>query len=126
MRTLAALALTLVLSSCNRPEAEVPASAIDLAPIDHNCAFCADPGFVRTCDVAQGVSTTLYWNVADETIPRIGIFVVDDAGNDSSFAEQPARGSIQTGPWLKPGLVFKLKDPSGNVLHTVTIAGRGC
>ncbi len=92
---------------------------------DTTCKFCANPDYVRTCDVASGVATTLYWN-ADPALANVGIFVVDDAGKDSSFAEQPPAGSVKTGPWLKPGLTFKLKDPAGNVLETLVINGRDC
>jgi hypothetical protein len=135
MRVLIAIALDGVLSACNRPAAEAPAAnapaavaAVDQpAPaVDPDCTFCADPATVRTCDVASGVRTTLHWNIANPAISLVGIYVVDDAGKDSPFAEQPSKGSIQTGPWLKPGLTFKLKDPAGNVLQTVVIKGKDC
>lgn len=126
MRRSAMLAVALAIAGCNRPEADVPVSASDMAPVDTNCAFCADPAFVRTCDVAAGVRTTLYWNVEEAGLDRVAIFVVDDAGNDSPVTEQPPRGSFETGPWLKPGLTFKLKDLHGTHLETVSITGRGC
>jgi hypothetical protein len=141
MRILSALLVLGALAACNRPAAEAPAPAAAAAAptaaaaaqaepaapaVDPNCDFCADPGFVRTCEVAQGVRTTLHWNVAGKVAGNIGIFVVDDAGKDSSFAEQPPQGSIETGPWLKPGLTFKLKDSAGNVLHSLVIEGKDC
>ena len=136
MRFLTLLLVTAALSACNRPEAvappaastpaEAPAEAAAAPAVDPNCAFCADPGFVRTCDVASGVPTTLYWNVADTAIQEVGIYVVDDAGKDSAFAQQPSKGSIATGPWLKPGLTCKLKAPDGSVLNTIVIAGKDC
>lgn len=135
MRLLAPLFVVAALAACNRPAADpatLPATTSDPAPVaeaatpfDPECAFCANPSFVRTCDIASGVRTTLYWNV-DPALPKVGIYVVDDAGNDSSFAEQPPKGSIETGPWLKPGLTFKLKSPDGTVLHTVVIDGKDC
>ena len=139
MRFTIALLLACALAACNRPaadatapagataaatdtEATPPEPAVDTA----NCAFCADPGVVRTCDVAAGVPTTLYWRITDPNVTRVGIFVVDDAGKDAPFAEQPPVGSLKTGPWLKPGLTFKLKDPEGKELHSVVIEGRDC
>lgn len=123
----------LVLVACNRPPAPAAtlAAPTEKAPVarpavDRACAFCADPAFVRTCEIAAGVSTTLYWNVPDQGNGNVGLFVVDDAGLDSPFAEQPAQGSLQTGPWLKPGLTFKLKSPDGTVLNTVVIEGEQC
>ena len=138
MRLVLSLALLVAMTTaCNRPTAQAPSATAPVATassaatttepaVDHDCAFCADPGFVRTCEIAQGVKTTLYWNVQDPAVPIIGIYVVDDAGKDSPFAEQPSKGSIQTGPWLKPGLTFKLKDTNGKLLHSVVIAGKDC
>lgn len=137
MRLPIAFALIALLAACNRPPAEAPATSAATTPselgaaepepaFDPNCEFCANPNFVRICEIAQGASTTLYWNVADGNIPQVGIYVVDDAGKDSPFAQQPPQGSIQTGPWLKPGLTFKLKDPAGNVLHSLAIKGKDC
>jgi hypothetical protein len=140
MRVLLALLLVCAVSACNRPAADAPSpaapeqatAATAATPADEpavdtaNCAFCAEPDFVRTCEVAAGVRTTLYWNVASPDIAKIGIYVVDDAGKDSPFAEQPSKGSIQTGAWLKPGLTFKLKAPDGKVLRTLVIKGREC
>lgn len=135
MRVLPLLLVSLALVACNRPEPATNAAKVADAPsapvrsdepaFDPDCAFCANPDFVRTCEIASGVRTTLHWK-ADPALPRVGIFVVDDAGKDSPFAEQPPIGSIQTGPWLKPGLTFKLKDPDGTVLHTLVIAGKDC
>lgn len=133
MRLLPSLLLVAALTACNRPEAD-PATLPsvtgspapeEITPFDPDCAFCANPSFVRTCEIASGVRTTLYWKV-DPALPHVGIFVVDDAGKDSPFAEQPPTGSIETGPWLKPGLTFKLKGPDGTVLHTLVIAGKDC
>jgi hypothetical protein len=144
MRILLPLFLVFAITACNRqpaaapspaPSAQAPASepaAADTAAVASpkvdtaNCAFCAEPSFVRTCEIASGVRTTLYWNIADPSIARVSIFVVDDAGKDSPFAEQPSKGSIQTGPWLKPGLTFKLKAPDGKVLETLVISGQDC
>ncbi len=137
MRFLPALLVLVVLTACNRPTAQPPvatatapvaasAAAKPEAPVDHACAFCADPGYVRTCEIAKGVRTTLYWNLKDVTDKPVDIFVVDDAGKDSPFAQQPASGSIETGPWLKPGLTFKVKDAQGKVLQSLVIKGKDC
>lgn len=130
---LASVFLACLLAACNRPPAEpiLPAATADApaatpAVDTANCAFCADPAVVRVCDVVNGVTTTLYWKIEDPKVTQVGIFVVDDAGNDASFAEQPPTGSRKTGPWLKPGLTFKLKDQSGNLLHSVVIQGQDC
>ena len=135
MRLIAPLFLVVALAACNRPAADPatlpptssnPAPAAEEAtPFDPECAFCANPAFVRTCEIASGVRTTLHWN-ADPSLPRVGIFVVDEAGKDSPFAEQPPVGSIETGPWLRPGLTFKLKAPDGTVLQTLVINAKDC
>lgn len=142
MRFLIALSVVCILSACNRPAAPAPdavaggpaatttaaaAEAAATPAVDTaNCRFCADPPTVRTCEIASGVSTTLHWNITDPNVTKVGIYVVDDAGKDSSFAEQPPVGSVQTGPWLKPGLTFKVKDQDGNLLESVVIKGKDC
>lgn len=136
MRLATASILLLFLTACSRPQAPAPEStapapsgavaAATEPTVDRTCAFCADPNYVRTCEIAQGVRTTLYWNLEDRTSAPIDIFVVDDAGKDSPFAQQPPRGSIETGPWLRPGLTFKVKDSQGEVLESLEIAGRDC
>lgn len=140
MRALLALFLVCALSACNRPAADAPtqsaadpaaaatsaATTVEPAVDTANCAFCAAPAFVRTCDVANGVRTTLHWNITDPNVAKVGIYVVDDAGKDTPFAEQGSVGSMETGPWLKPGLTFKLKDMNGAVLGTVVIKGKDC
>lgn len=139
MRPHPAFTFLLFLAACSQqtdppsePSSPEPVVAVAQVPLDEqpvfdaSCEFCANPTTVRTCDVATGVRTVLYWNLPTANVPHVGIYVVDDAGNDSAFAEQPPSGSIETGPWLKPGLTFKLKDPDGNLLHTVTIDGEDC
>ena len=130
--------LAVMTTACNRPTAQAPnaTAPVTNAPaatastpepaVDHDCAFCADPGVVRTCEIAQGVRTTLWWNLPEGTSTLANIFVVDDSGKDVPFAQQPPRGSILTGPWLKPGLTFKLKDTDGKLLHSVVITGKDC
>lgn len=122
----ALLAIVSAVSGCNRPEAQVPVSSTDLVRVDTGCAFCADPGFVRTCDVAAGVRTTLYWNLQHTGVDRVAIYVVDEGGKEVPVSEEPPSGSIETGAWLRPGLTFKVKDLHGNLLDTLVIAGRGC
>lgn len=140
MRLPIAVPLLVFLAACGQQPSE-PAASVEPQPagpvapelpaepepaFDTSCEFCANPDTVRTCDVADGVSTVLYWDVSALDVPQVGIYVVDEAGLDSPFAEQPSKGSIETGPWLTPGLTFKLKDPDGTVLHTITIEGTDC
>lgn len=92
-----------------------------------SCRFCARPSTVAECNVADGIATTLYWNLPEMSGQTIGIFVNDENGVDQPFAEQPANaGSIQTGPWLRPGLQFRLKSATGEVLEEITIKGTAC
>jgi hypothetical protein len=133
------LLVSLALAACNRPGPAPTAAEVAKAPTapvqssapaaaaspESDCAFCAVPARVRECEVVSGARAMLHWKV-DPSVPRIAIFVVGDDGVETLFAEQPGVGSTQTGPWLKPGLTFLLKDPAGKVLHTLVMQGESC
>ncbi|MGY0505573.1 hypothetical protein [Luteimonas sp. e5] len=137
-KSLLASTLALLATACFREpnpatetivSAEAPtAQAIESPATEvENCRFCARPSTVRECDVANGVATTLHWHLPELSGQAIGIFVSDENGADQPFAEQPAdAGSIQTGPWLRPGLRFRLKSQTGEQLEEITITGVGC
>jgi hypothetical protein len=137
MRLTLLLLVSLALAGCNRPGPAPTAADVAKAPTapvapptpepapEATCEFCAVPAQVRECDVVSGVRTTLQWRV-DPSVPVIAIYVVGDDGQETLFTEQPATGSAQTGPWVKPGLTFRLKSPDGKVLHTLVMQGTSC
>jgi len=103
-----------------------PTNETQSGPADPGCEFCAVPATVKRCEVAHGARTTLFWDVATKGVKQVVIYVVDKNGVDQHFGKGPAKGSKVTGPWLKPGLQFKLKDAQGKELGIVTIDGVDC
>lgn len=53
--------------------------------------------------------TTLTWNISNEPVNRFVVYVVDKDGTEHHFGQGGAVGEKRTGPWLKPGLQFKLR-----------------
>ena len=91
------------------------------------CTFCADPATVRVCDVNQGIRTRLHWNVASQGVDLVNFFVIDEEGVEQAFSQQGPQGNIETGPWLRPGLTFRIKDNrTGKQLGEVIISGIDC
>lgn len=138
MKIVFATAVALLATACFRQPApatdtaakpDAPASQVAETPaVDvQDCRFCAQPSTVRECDVASGVATTLHWHLPELSGQTVGIYVSDENGVDQPFAEQPAdAGSIPTGPWLRPGLRFRLKSAAGEQVEEITITGVGC
>lgn len=131
----AVLALLLVLPGCNRAPAPVPAAGDYQVKADSalpaqdtaTCRFCAEPASVRLCDVHKGVATTLHWHLKESGVPIVNMFVVDEQGVEQAFAQQGPEGALPTGPWLRPGLTFRLRDDrDGSQLAELVIAGVTC
>ncbi len=91
-----------------------------------DCEFCAVPATVRRCEVGHGVRTTLFWNVESKGVKQVVLYVAGKNGIDKHFGVGPAKGSKLTGPWLQPGLQFKIKDMQGKELDVLTIDGVAC
>lgn len=100
---------------------QVPAAAAN-----PDCEFCAVPAIVKRCEVRHGVRTTLFWNVESKGVKQVVVYVVDKNGIDKHFGVGPAKGSKLTGPWLQPGIQFKIKDMQGKELDVLTIDGVPC
>ena len=95
--------------------------------VNPGCEFCAVPATVKRCDVSMGVRTTLFWDFSSKGIDEVVIYVVDKkTGLDQHFGTGPAKGSKVSGPWLSPGLQFKVKDAKGVQLGALTIDGVDC
>lgn len=140
-RILGLLMSSVVLTACNydpmQPQTQQPAQpqqpraaapAADPVPAERRGAW-ALPQAVRTCDVAQGVSGSINWNYSDTPgIVKVLINIPDDRGaGEVRFAEGTAIGSKTTGPWLRPGLKFIVRNAADNgELDTVELATAPC
>ena len=70
----------------------------------------------------------LSWNVESSGAQKVVVYAVGKDGKENNFGRGGPVGERQTGPWLKPGLTFKLRNAEGGAeLGTVTIArGTSC
>lgn len=55
-------------------------------------------------------STTLAWNVSDSGASRVVVYVVNEEGVERNFGTGGPIGEKATGPWLRPGITFRLRD----------------
>lgn len=76
-------------------------------------------------------SATLTWNVTGSGVEGVVVYVVDpkidtdDVGR--LFNQSGPVGERRTGPWLKPGLMFKLRSKGDDTeLGSITIGERPC
>lgn len=81
---------------------------------------------VCTKEINQGLRTTLTWNVKDKNPEKVVVFVIDKHG-ERHFGQGGPVGEKETGPWLRPGLSFKIRDSSTNdELGSVVIGEKSC
>lgn len=55
-------------------------------------------------------TTTLAWNVTGSGAERVVVYVVNEDGRERNFGTGGPIGEKQTGPWLRPGITFRLRD----------------
>lgn len=61
-------------------------------------------------EVRSGPRTTLVWNVKGRA-ERVILYVVDPKdGQERHFGQGGPVGERESGPWLKPGLAFRIRD----------------
>lgn len=71
----------------------------------------------------------LTWNVEASGARKVVVYVIDSkGGKENNFGRGGPVGERQTGPWLKPGLTFKLRNADGGAeLGSITITrGSSC
>ena len=77
-------------------------------------------------EVNQGLRTTLTWNVKDRNAEKVVVYVVDKNG-ERHFGQGGPVGEKETGPWLRPGISFKIRDSSTkDELGSVVIGEKSC
>lgn len=54
--------------------------------------------------------TTLTWNVTGSGSERVVVYVVAEDGRERNFETGGPVGEQETGPWLRPGITFRLRD----------------
>lgn len=148
---LCALSATL-LSACNRapapaetastPSATQSASDVDRTPAAQKSHLATAEEIARieatgktglwadvdaVCVKGPATRTMLSWNVRDSGADKVVVYVVDKNGDERHFGQGGPVGHKQTGPWLKPGLGFKIRQAGTKTeLGTLTIADKHC
>ena len=78
-------------------------------------------------DAKAGVRTTLTWNVKASGAERVVVYVVDKNGQERNFGQGGPIGLKETGPWLHPGIIFKIRAAdSKQELGSVVIGEKQC
>lgn len=129
-----ALSVVLALASCQRePSAAAatanPTSAASAAPTNAAVTsplFSIDPSTMASCDPAA--VATLNWDVRSSHPDTQAVAIWAGAGSSSKlFSSGGAKGEAKTGPWVRPGSQFQLKDQAtGEVLGQITVGGPAC
>ena len=127
-----------LVAGCRRTDVPSPAAG-DAAPAPATVAeapvglepvkgLVATPDVVRTCDVNKGLTTTLRWDVSDSGAERVVLYALSPKQEkEKAFGRGGPVGSKQTGPWVRPGMIFRLRDlATGAELASVTIEGTTC
>lgn len=78
-------------------------------------------------DAKAGARTTLTWNVKASGAERVVVYVVDKNGQERNFGQGGPIGLKETGPWLRPGITFKIRAAdSKQELGNVVIGEKQC
>lgn len=76
-------------------------------------------------DAKKGIKTTLTWNV--EGADRVLVYATNTAGKEKRIGKGGPVGQLETGPWLRPGMSFKIRDADTNKdLGKVEITEKPC
>ncbi|WP_189450799.1 hypothetical protein [Cognatilysobacter xinjiangensis] len=139
-RSVAAIAAALALTACN-PSAQEPAAvpsdtaqpagaasgpahAVPAAAAQGaNALISAQPG-IASCDAGSDIKIS--WNVTSRPdVANVEIWL--DGADAKLFASGGASGEQQSGPWVKPGTTFILRNQADkSELDRVAITGDEC
>lgn len=73
-------------------------------------------------------TAVLTWNVEATGAQKVILYVIGKDGSERNFGRGGPVGERQSGPWLKPGTTFKLRNADGGAeLGSITFArGKAC
>jgi hypothetical protein len=134
------LSFLLLFVACDRNAANRHASLDEAAPTPQETRATAEPlqitikdlvatpDTVFICKRRKDLTALLRWNVSDSGATGIVLTVFDPRqGEEKRFGRGGPSGTKQTGPWLRPGLVFRVRNQADNTeLGKVAIEGRTC
>lgn len=78
-------------------------------------------------EAVAGLRTVLTWNLAKTGATRVIVSAVDNRGVERTFYQGEPVGERETGPWLWPGVTFKIRDyDSQSMLSSIVIGEKSC
>lgn len=78
-------------------------------------------------EAVPGLRTVLTWNLAKTAVTRVIVSAVDNKGVERTFYQGEPVGERETGPWLWPGVTFKIRDyDSQSMLSSIVIGEKPC
>lgn len=129
---LATVLLALLASGCDRDLNNSPASKAgeDSAATAGNLTgpLTASPDSVRACEPSKHPPTTLHWDVTGSGAQKVIITVTNPkSGEEKRFGHGGPTGTKQSGPWLRPGVIFRVRNQANNAeLASRTIRSIAC
>lgn len=85
----------------------------------------AEPAGVCAQGSKDGVLVA--WNVRDTGATQVEVTLVTKEGDERTFGKGGPVGAKESGRWVRPGRVFKIRDAAdGQELGSLTIADAGC
>ena len=63
----------------------------------------------EACPTGRPQAATLTWNVKAQHDGRVVVYLLDKNEQPRNFGQSGPVGSKQTGPWLRPGMVFRVR-----------------
>ena len=63
----------------------------------------------EACPTGRPQAATLIWNVKAQHDGRVVVYLLDKNEQPRNFGQSGPVGSKQTGPWLRPGMVFRVR-----------------
>ena len=129
-----AASLLLALTACHQQQKESQSTAMpsQLGSVEANqltsaaALLAVVPASMQACDPAA--QAIVRWDVRSvPTVTSVEIFVGRESEPKKLFSGGGVTGHAQTGPWVRPGEDFILKDQkTGKVLADVKISGPQC
>jgi hypothetical protein len=102
-------------------------SAEDIARIEATGRSGLWSDIATACATGAPQRATLTWNVKDSGADKVVLYVVGRDGRERHFGRGGAVGERLTGPWLRPGLAFKLRQAGTKAeLGEVVIGDKQC
>ena len=120
--------IALCLVGCGKDGGAGPVAATAGHSSGRTATLSADPDSVEACHPGKHPSSLLRWDATDSGASAVVLTVFNPKdGSEKQFGRGGPVGSKQSGPWLRQGVVFKLRNADTKAeLASVTIKTVSC